>query len=59
MKRINLNMSDELIEKIDAYAKELGINRTSAISVLCATQLKQNETIDVIRKASEIVDKSE
>lgn len=43
MTRVNLNLNDELLKKIDDYAKNNGLNRTSAISVLCGQQLDFQE----------------
>lgn len=41
--RITFNIDEELLEKIDKYAKEKYINRTSAICVLLANALQSNE----------------
>lgn len=41
--RLNLNLDDELVKKIDAYAANNYINRTSAISVLLSKSLQQED----------------
>lgn len=47
LKRLNVNMPEELVNRIDEYAKKMGINRTSAINVLCnkalTEELKETE----------------
>lgn len=48
MTRININFDDELLKKIDEYAKKFGINRTAAISVLCGAQLEQKDALSVM-----------
>lgn len=48
MTRININFDDELLQKVDDYAKKLGINRTAAISVLCGAQLEQKDALSVM-----------
>lgn len=45
MVRVNLNFTDELCDKIDAYAKSNGLTRTAAVSVLCGQQLDFQEGI--------------
>lgn len=49
LKRLNINISEELCNKIDAYALSMGINRTSAISVLLSTQIQQQETLGTLK----------
>lgn len=48
MTRVNINFDDELLQKIDTYAKKNGINRTAAISVLCGAQLEQKDALFVM-----------
>ena len=39
LKRLNINMPVELVERIDRYAKNLSINRTAAINLLVSISL--------------------
>lgn len=48
MVRINLNLAEELVKDIDAYASSLHITRTAAISVLCSQALQGIKTVDVV-----------
>lgn len=48
MVRINLNLAEDLVKDIDAYAKSLHITRTAAISVLCSNALQGIKTVDVV-----------
>lgn len=59
LKRVNMNLSEDLIEKIDAYAEIMGINRSSAISVLVSTQLQQQEALGTMKSLVEFVDKEQ
>lgn len=49
--KINMNMDEELLKRIDEYAYSMGINRTSAISVLVSNQLKQDCALSALEKA--------
>lgn len=48
--RVNIVMSSELLEKVDNYANEMCISRSSAISVLCSLQLKYEENISTAKE---------
>ncbi len=41
--RLNINVDDDLIKRVDAYAKENFINRTSAICILLSNSLRSND----------------
>lgn len=56
LKRVNMNLSEDLIEKIDLYAEKMGINRSAAISVLISTQLQQYETIGLLKTFADVVE---
>lgn len=45
LQRVNMNLPVDLVSKIDEYAEELCLNRTSAITVLLSTALQQNKTL--------------
>lgn len=45
MKRVNLNFDEDLLNKIDEYAKKLGVNRSATISMLCSEYLEQKEAL--------------
>ena len=57
MKRVNLNMDEKLLERIDAYAEYMGVTRTAAISFLCGNQLFQNDTVNAISGAVDVINK--
>jgi len=48
LKRLNTNMPIELIERIDAYALSMGINRTSAINSLVAQSLETKQAVNTL-----------
>jgi metal-responsive CopG/Arc/MetJ family transcriptional regulator len=41
--RLTINVDDELINKVDVFASEKYINRTSAICVLLSNALQSND----------------
>lgn len=41
--KLSINIPDELLARIDVYAKETYINRTSAFCVLLTTALNGND----------------
>lgn len=46
LKRININLPIDLIQRVGDYANSKGLNVTSAYIVLLNTALDQNETIN-------------
>lgn len=46
LKRININLPIDLIQRVCDYANSKGLNVTSAYIVLLNTALDQNETIN-------------
>lgn len=54
--RVNLNIDDELLKKIDDYASEKYVNRTAAISVLLSTALQANDVQKAVVKMGDIRD---
>lgn len=55
VKRININVDEKLLARIDQYAEFMGVTRTAAISFLCANQLFQNETVNAISGAVNVI----
>lgn len=45
IKRVNVNLPNDLINQVDDYADKMNINRTSAICVLLSQALKQEEVM--------------
>lgn len=48
LKRLNTNMPVELVDRIDAYAEKMCINRSSAINVLCSLALDQQSGLKTL-----------
>ena len=55
VKRININVDEKLLARIDQYAEFMGVTRTAAISFLCAHQLFQNDTVNAISGAVNVI----
>ena len=50
LKRINLNLSVDLLEQIDNYASRIGVTRSSAVSILVSQTLEQQRTMTDLAK---------
>lgn len=57
MKRVNINFDDELLDRIDKYAKKLGVNRSATISMLCSEFLDQKEAVITLQALSNMSQK--
>ena len=44
-RRINMYVAEQIIEKIDAYAKELGLNRSAMVTVILKQYIDQQEML--------------
>jgi len=44
--RVNIVLDFETMEKIDAYAKQLGLNRSSAVRFMCRQFLQSQKAIE-------------
>lgn len=53
--RITLNLSTRLVEQLDAYADEMGLVRTSAISVLLSQALNSQKAMQDIGELLKLV----
>lgn len=49
MKRIAINVDSDLLAQIDQKARELGINRTSCIAVMCSEYLRNDTAIKTMQ----------
>lgn len=52
--RININVPVQLLDRIDEYALKNGLNRTTAILVLCNQSLNNELIIDKLPQLLEI-----
>ena len=52
-------MDEKLLARIDAYAEYMGVTRTAAISFLCGNQLFQNDTVNAISGAVDVINKQD
>lgn len=59
VKRINLNVPVDTLEKIDQYAEEMSINRTSAIMVLVTQALGSQKAMDDVGELVRLYKKME
>lgn len=54
--RLNINIDDDLIKRVDDFAKENFINRTSAICILLSNALRSNDIQSSIIKMGQMQD---
>lgn len=50
LKRLTLNLEEGLVEKLDDYAKEVGLNRTGAISSILGNFFRENQALGVMEE---------
>lgn len=50
LKRINLNLDEELLKHLDVYANQMHITRSAAISVLLSQLFQGQQTIETMNK---------
>lgn len=58
-RRIAINIDEKLLARIDEYAEFMGVTRTAAISFLCGNQLFQNDTVNAISGAVDVINKQD
>lgn len=59
--RININLDDKLLSRIDEYAKDKYVNRTSAICVLLSNALDGNDinkSLAALKDFKDLIDDS-
>lgn len=56
LKRLSTNMPVDLVERIDAYAERMCINRTSAINVLCNIALDNQQAMGDLNRLVTLYD---
>lgn len=50
LKRINLNLDEELLQQLDDYANKMHISRSSALSVLLSQIFTGQQTLETMNK---------
>ncbi len=48
-KKVSISLTPEILERVEAYGKKLGISRATAISVLVSKALDQEDMQETIR----------
>ena len=59
LKRVNMNMDEALVDKVDAYASKLYVNRTTAFALIVAQFFEQRETMQTVSALAKLVDAQE
>lgn len=54
-KNMTISLEESTIEKINTYAKEMGISKSNAIAVMCDNMMLQRKSIDDIGKLMDMV----
>ena len=55
LKRIIAQLDEKLVEQIEAYAMDMHLSRTAAITVLLTTALKQEKTMNTLNELVNMV----
>lgn len=55
--RVNFNLRANILAQVDEYAESVGLNRTSAISVLLTQALNQQKTMQDMAKLIQMYEK--
>lgn len=55
--RVNFNLRANILAQVDQYAESVGLNRTSAISVLLTQALNQQKTMQDMAKLIQMYEK--
>lgn len=53
-----MNFNEDLLAKIDKYAQEMNITRTSAVAVICNMYFQGVDTKDTLKKALAEIEKA-
>lgn len=49
--RVNVNIPDDFLPKIDAYAEKMHLSRSAAITMMCGMYMEsQEEALDVLKQ---------
>lgn len=59
MKRINMNISSELVEWFDKKSSEIGVSRTALMSMAMYQYMEQRENIKALENFQIILDRVE
>ena len=59
MKRINMNISSELVDWFDKKSSEIGVSRTALMSMAMYQYMEQRENIKALGNVQLILDKLE
>lgn len=53
--RVNMNISESVLAKIDEHAEKMGLNRSATITMIASTYFNQLESVDQMGKAIEML----
>lgn len=53
--RVTVNLNSELVEKVDKYAEDMNINRTSAVAVLLSQAINEQKAISDMSELLKLV----
>lgn len=56
---ISMRLNENIIEKVDGFADEMGLTRTGAISSILAMYFNSQESIKVLNNISNLIRKEE
>ena len=54
LKKLSIALDEEIIRKLDAYAKEIGVTRNAAMSFIFHTHFKQEQAMNTLERIKEL-----
>lgn len=58
-RRINMNIPADMVERLDSYAEQMSINRTSAVMVLLSQALDSQRAINTLEELVKAIKEDE
>lgn len=53
--KVNMNISETVLAKIDTYAEQIGLNRSATMTLIASTFFNQQESVEKMGKAIELL----
>lgn len=59
LKRVNLNLDEKLVERVDAYADKMFVNRTNAFALIIGQFFEQKDTMTTVSALAKMLEMQE
>ena len=58
IQKISINIGTNVLDKIDSYANEMGVNRSAAITFLCNQYLNGIEAMSTLKDTTKVLEEN-